>query len=100
MKRGIELPALSVMQPWPHAMFHLGKDCENRTWNLPERFFGRIVLIHAGLRLDVPAAERLRFTYGAPAFTYERGGIVGYAVFGECRDDHTSEWAAPGKSTG
>jgi hypothetical protein len=40
---------LTVRQPWAHAIAHLGKDVENRTWSTKYR--GPIA-IHAGRRLD------------------------------------------------
>lgn len=43
---------LSVMQPWPFAMFSLGKDVENRSWKLRQRYVGVPVLIHAGKKRD------------------------------------------------
>lgn len=38
--------ALTVKPPWSHAIMHMGKDCENRSWSTP--FRARIV-IHAGV---------------------------------------------------
>jgi hypothetical protein len=39
--------ALTLCQPWAHAVVHLGKRVENRTWPGPGPF-PRPVLIHAG----------------------------------------------------
>ena len=43
------LPALSIRQPWAHAILYLGKNIENRNWKHPYR--GRFY-IHAGLKHD------------------------------------------------
>lgn len=41
--------ALTVRQPWAHAIIYLGKDVENRTWSTEHR--GPLA-IHAGKKLD------------------------------------------------
>ena len=42
MSGQVSLFALSLRQPWLHAVLHLGKDVENRTWR--SGFRGRVVL--------------------------------------------------------
>lgn len=44
--------AISIMQPWPWAIFYAGKDFENRTWRIPARFVGVDLLLHTGKRPD------------------------------------------------
>lgn len=39
--------ALSVQQPWAHAILRMGKDIENRTWAPPDHIVGHRVWIHA-----------------------------------------------------
>lgn len=39
------MKCLTIRQPWPFAIFHLGKDVENRTWQTDYR---GPLLIHAG----------------------------------------------------
>lgn len=76
-----QLLALSVRQPWAHAIVHLGKDIENRT-----RRFGHrgLTLIHAsaGITADeyVEADDEISRRTGLrlpPAHQLDRGGIVG-----------------------
>lgn len=92
------LPAISVMQPWPYAIFHLGKDFENRSWRLPPQYVGVPVLIHAGKKVDKPGLEYLELEMGfAIPDNLPLGGIVGFAVFTvQCGRHRTSEWAAEG----
>jgi hypothetical protein len=49
--------ALSLRQPWAHAVLHLGKDVENRRWR--SRYRGRVIL-HASQTLDSNGLEYLR----------------------------------------
>lgn len=97
--------AISIRQPWAGLIILGIKDIENRTWQLPERFIGVKVGIHAGVQADraaqeyareplVDAAERLarhcgfnmdefeRLVKKYPA-AFNRGGIVGTGIFGE-----------------
>lgn len=95
----IELLALSIRQPWPWAIFHAGKDVENRSW--PTRYRGR-VLIHAGLAFDGPREGALRDCAGwaadagaaAPTSLDDllRGGIVGEAEIVDCVTSSASPW--------
>ncbi|MEJ7831312.1 MAG: ASCH domain-containing protein [Nocardioides sp.] len=76
-----QLLALSVRQPWAHAIMHFGKDIENRT-----RRFGHrgLTLIHASASLTadeyVEADDEIHRRTGLhlpPSHQLERGGIVG-----------------------
>jgi len=51
--------ALTLWQPWSWAIAHAGKRVENRTWAPPASVIGQRVAIHAGLKLDDEAVERL-----------------------------------------
>jgi hypothetical protein len=98
----LELPtvALSLTQPWGHAILHLGKNVENRTWNT--RFRGSFWL-HAskGCKRDEYAltCERILALAGLsdrnllPTFDEcDRGGIIGMARISDVmrpRDDLT-----------
>jgi hypothetical protein len=59
---GIPLPwgqdalALSIRQPWAHAVLHLGKDVENRDWRYPPTHRGTVI-VHAGLSRESRAAD-------------------------------------------
>ena len=92
-------PAISIMQPWAYAIFHLGKDCENRSWKIPPQYVGRPVLVHAGKKLDTLGLEYLQWElgYALPA-DLPMGGIVGYVMFAPLSVDRsTSAWAASGQ---
>lgn len=78
-----DLLALSVRQPWAHAIVHLGKDIENRT-----RRFGHRgpTLIHASAGVTPQEYEDARAfmvrqglpSHQLPTFSaLRRGGIVG-----------------------
>lgn len=84
-------PALSVQQPWPWAMFHAGKDIENRSW--ATKFRGK-VLIHAGKKIDFDGIEWLADEgYNVPG-EYEllTGGIIGVATIVDCVKESDSKW--------
>lgn len=42
--------AITIKPHWAYAIFHLGKDIENRTWALPEKYEGQRVWIHSGAK--------------------------------------------------
>jgi hypothetical protein len=75
--------ALSVKAPWPWAMFHAGKDVENRTWTLPRRFWNQLVLIHSGkVADDIEAWWFIREVSGLrPPEDLPLGALVGVARF-------------------
>lgn len=102
----IELPALSIRQPWPWAIINAGKPVENRTW--PTRFRGRF-LIHAGQRstlddydacmdlLDEIWPVPLVCQLGRRASAFRSadartGGIVGIAEIVDCVEQFDSPW--------
>jgi hypothetical protein len=75
--------ALSIKQPYPHNIFHDGKDVENRDWPTKGRGW---FLIHAGvskseLDKDDPAEMAM-----------PRGGIVGAARVVDCVTSMNSIW--------
>lgn len=79
------MKALSIQQPWAHAILNLGKDVENRTW--PTGVRGRI-LIHAGKKIDRDAIEELELESEA----FPTGGIVGSVEIIDCVQTSGSEW--------
>lgn len=96
--------AITLVNPWPHAITHLGKPIENRSWGpkvQPSRLY-----LHSGVRWDLEAAERLGITETARA-SIPTSAIVAVAVIGGvCRASLYSdagllcecgEWAEPGK---
>ena len=40
--------AISIRQPWADHILYDRKSVENRTWKLPERWFGVPLWLHAG----------------------------------------------------
>lgn len=106
------LKALTIRQPWVHAILHLGKDVENRSWATSYR---GPVLIHAakgmtraeyqqfaGMLADRECAALLKaqgFRPEIPAFeALPRAGIVGLVDIVDCVAESDSPWwAGPGQ---
>ena len=53
----VALKALSVRPCWAHAIIHLGKDIENRSWRTPHR---GLLLIQAGVTFATRDFDELR----------------------------------------
>lgn len=102
MSLAAPLLALSVRQPWAHAIIHGGKDVENRTRLFKHR---GLTLIHAsaamteaefcdatdfmrGYSLDGPWSD----SFDRTPETLERGGIVGAVDIVDSVDYHRSRW--------
>jgi hypothetical protein len=82
VERG-DIKALSIKQPYPHHIFHDGKDVENRDWPTKGRGW---FLIHAGVSTSELDRED-------PAeMAMPRGGIVGAARIVDCVTDMDSRW--------
>lgn len=82
MERG-EVKALSIKQPYPHHIFHSGKDVENRDWPTKGRGW---FLIHAGVsKSEIDKSDPVEMN--AP-----RGGIVGAARIIDCVTEMDSPW--------
>lgn len=75
-----EIKALSIKQPYPHHIFHDGKDVENRDWPTKGRGW---FIIHAG----VSKSECAPSEYELP-----RGGVVGIARITDCVTAMESQW--------
>lgn len=78
-----QIKALSIKQPYPHHIFHDGKDVENRDWPTKGRGW---FIIHAGvskseLDMDEPGEAAM-----------PRGGIVGMARIVDCVTEMDSRW--------
>ncbi|GAA4108512.1 hypothetical protein ACFFTN_01130 [Aminobacter aganoensis] len=78
-----EIKALSIKQPYPHHIFHDGKDVENRDWPTKGRGW---IIIHAGvskseLDMDEPREREM-----------PRGGVVGMARIVDCVTEMDSRW--------
>lgn len=60
--------ALTLIQPWAHAIEQLGKRIENRGWAPPRWVVGQCIYIHAGAKLDRDSVESLEMRgYDIPA---------------------------------
>ena len=75
--------ALSIKQPYPHYIFHKGKDVENRDWPTNGRGW---FLIHAGVsKSEIDTEDETEMGY-------PRGGIVGAARIVDCVSEMESDW--------
>lgn len=77
------IKALSIKQPYPHHIFHDGKDVENRDWPTKGRGW---FLIHAGVSTSELDREDAR------EMAMPRGGIVGAARIVDCVTEMDSNW--------
>jgi hypothetical protein len=73
--------ALSIKQPYPHHIFHDGKDVENRDWPTKGRGW---VIVHAGVSKSELSTIR--------EAEYPRGGIVGMMKIVDCVEQMDSKW--------
>ena len=85
-----DLRAISVRQPWAHAILHLGKDVENRP--MRTHFRGRI-LIQASLKVERGEAKKLKLDPD----DLPTGVIVGSVEIVDCVRDSKSRWAYRGQ---
>ncbi|WEK42931.1 MAG: hypothetical protein P0Y64_16560 [Candidatus Sphingomonas colombiensis] len=76
-----EIRALSIKQPYPHHIFHDGKDVENRDWPTKGRGW---VIVHAGKATDGPTPKSLG--------ELPRGGVVGMMKITDCVEQMDSDW--------
>lgn len=86
------MKALSIRQPWIWAMFHLGKDVENRTWSTGIR--GRVML-HASQKYDHEGARWIEENFGIvppDQHSLPRGGFVGSVEIVDCVKEMDSKW--------
>jgi hypothetical protein len=91
----LDLPALSVRQPWAWLLASGQKDIENRTWRT--RYRGPI-LIHAGLNRSGWKPELLADIAPLVHLPIELdfGGIVGIADVVACEETSCSPWYITG----
>lgn len=78
---GGQIKALSIKQPYPHHIFHDGKDVENRDWPTKGRGW---FIVHAGKTTDGALPASLG--------DLPRGGIVGMARIVDCVEQMASDW--------
>jgi hypothetical protein len=82
IERG-DLKALSIRQPYPHHIFHDGKDVENRDWSTRGRGW---FIVHAGISKSELDKEDERHQ------AMPRGGVVGMARIVDCVTEMDSLW--------
>lgn len=84
--------AISIQQPWAWLIVNGFKPLENRTWPLPPKHVGP-VLIQASAKplFSISAIRDMLFEHHARYGL--SGGIVGMARFTGCTRDHVSPWA-------
>ncbi|WTX00937.1 hypothetical protein OG216_46780 (plasmid) [Streptomycetaceae bacterium NBC_01309] len=86
--------ALTLHQPWAHAIAHLGKDVENRRRRT--NFRDGLVLVHAGARVDQDAMQDLPADVAA---AMPSRAVVAVTRITDAHPDcggTCSSWAQPG----
>jgi hypothetical protein len=84
---------LTLKQPWAWAVFHAGKDVENRSY--PVAYRGPLY-IHAGKAYDPEGAKAVQPFITDPPLSLDFGLIIGHVQLVGCVRDHPSRWASPG----
>ena len=93
----LDLPCLSVRQPWAWLIMHGGKDIENRDWRTK---FRGVIGIHAAQGMtarEYDEAAQFSRTVDAgiripPPDKLVRGAILGTVTVTDCVRDSTSPW--------
>ena len=83
------MKALSIRQPWAHAILHLGKDVENRTWTTGHR---GLLVVHAPKGIQYYAGAHIEAFKDLPD-PMVTGALLGTVRIVGCVDDSDSEWA-------
>ena len=100
------MKAISVKQPWAYLLCAGIKGIENRTWELPDKYKGKMVLIHASAKWDdrhrnmshlftndqweAMDENTRRIMAGG---VLDTSAIIGSVVFTDCVINHQSVWA-------
>lgn len=85
--------AISVMQPWAHAIIFWNKDIENREWRPDSKLIGDRIAIHASKKLDQGAMRALRCCDMMDRLSgYALGAIIGTVRVAGIVDNHSSRW--------
>jgi hypothetical protein len=82
IERG-DIKALSIKHPYPHHIFHDGKDVENRDWSTRGRGW---FIVHAGVSKSEIDKDDER------DMALPRGGVVGMARIVDCVTEMKSSW--------
>lgn len=84
------MKCLSLKQPWAWAIFHAGKDIENRTWRTHYR---GPFLIHASQNYDRAGHEWIEKVLGIRIpDDLSKGGIIGRVELLDCVEHASSVW--------
>ena len=86
------MKAISLRPPWPYAIFHLGKNIENRRW--PTKYRGPL-LIHASKTWDENGYNFLTYRFDEFVPSKEHhvfGAIIGQVHLIDCVDQSDSRW--------
>ena len=92
-----KIPCLSIRQPWAWAIFHLGKDIENRSWKPPQ--LDRIY-VHAAKTYDRDGAIWISKTFGVTTphkNNLPMGQIIGHIDINGYTQESDSPWAIAGQ---
>jgi len=82
------MKALSIKQPWIHAILHEGKDIENRAW---KRDFSGWLALHASAKFD-PDAEFPRGIHFPDRYSLDYSAICGVARVVDIVTKSRSKW--------
>lgn len=104
------MKALTVKQPFAHLICAGIKDIENRTWKCPEKYIGKLVLIHSSSKrsLDLFAIndEQHRDILHKQVvlklsgrYSIDYSAIIGSVRITGCTINHPSVWAEKTKGT-
>ena len=91
------MKVLTIRNPWAYAIFHLGKDVENRSW-YPREYRGPL-LIHAGANRAADPHEMLCENLRRPPSNEELkknfvyAAVIGIVELKDCIRDSKSDWA-------
>ena len=88
------MKAITLWRLRPYAIFFLGKDIENRTWEPPKGLIGQRLAIHADKRFDLEAVEYLQeMGFECPESPADHPlGIVGTVTYSGAVRSSKSEW--------
>lgn len=92
-----DMRALTIRQPWLHAIAAGTKRVENRTWRPPRLVIGTVIALHAGKSYDREA----EFPYGteppgrAAADSLPKGAVVAVARLLNCHHAYYCEHICP-----
>jgi len=92
------IKTITIRQPWAHAILHLGKDIENRSWYTHYR---GPLLIHAAARAEANPRSLLsqhmsRPPSGNDLRNLQTGCILGVVDLVDCMRGSKSRWAIRG----